>query len=251
MPKSLEWVYCMQTCKRKKIMPWSRTAAVLILALLTPLATAKETKPKTIQHETQAAYIQRMRQESPDLAPATPGSLWTDNGRFANLSADYKAMHVGDLITIVVAQGTTANNTASVSTARSLSASSGITALAGKLKTAGVENLFSPNSTATLSGKSQGTSTSALTDTMSGRVVAVLPSGVLVVEAERQLTMNNERQTILVRGLVRPGDITPGGTVLSNQVGNLELELKGKGVLSDGVRPPNALVRGLLWLVGF
>jgi flagellar L-ring protein precursor FlgH len=79
----------------------------------------------------------------------------------------------------------------------------------------------------------------------------MLPSGVLVVEAERQLTMNNERQTILVRGLVRPGDVAPNGSVQSNQVANLELELKGKGVLSDGVRPPNALVRGLLWLVGF
>jgi flagellar L-ring protein precursor FlgH len=228
-----------------------RTTAILITVLLAPLAGAKADKPKTIQRETQAAYIQRMQQQSPDLSHATAGSLWTDNGRFANLSADYKAMHVGDLITIVVAQGTTANNTAAVSTARTLSASSGITALPGLLKTAGVASLFSPNSSATLSGKSQGSTTSALTDTLAGRVVAVLPSGVMVVEAERQLTMNNERQTILVRGLVRPGDITPAGTVLSNQVGNLELELKGKGVLSDGVRPPNALIRGLLWLVGF
>jgi flagellar L-ring protein FlgH len=232
-------------------MLWARTTVVLLVTSLSAFAPAKETKPKTIQRETQAAYIQRMQQTSPDLSPATPGSLWTDNGRFANLSADYKAMHVGDLITIVVAQGTTSNNTAAVSTARTLSASSGITALAGKLKTTGVESLFSPNSTATLSGKSQGSSTSALTDTLAGRVVAVLPSGVMVIEAERQLTMNNERQTILVRGLVRPGDVTPTGTVLSNQVGNLELELKGKGVLSDGVRPPNALVRGILWLVGF
>jgi len=229
----------------------SRTTAILITVLLAQLAGAKADKPKTIQRETQAAYIERMRQQSPDLSHATAGSLWTDNGRFANLSADYKAMHVGDLITIVVAQGTTANNTAAVSTAPGLSASSGITALAGKLKTTGIESLFSPNSSATLSGKSQGTTTSALNDTLAGRVVAVLPSGVMVVEAERQLTMNNERQTILVRGLVRPGDITPAGTVLSNQVGNLELELKGKGVLSDGVRPPNALIRGLLWLVGF
>jgi flagellar L-ring protein precursor FlgH len=227
------------------------TSAILITILLAPPAGAKADKPKTIQRETQAAYIERMRQQSPDLSHATAGSLWTDNGRFANLSADYKAMHVGDLITIVVAQGTTANNTAAVSTARTLSASSGITALPGLLKTAGVASLFSPNSSATLSGKSQGSTTSALTDTLAGRVVAVLPSGVMVVEAERQLTMNNERQTILVRGLVRPGDITPAGTVLSNQVGNLELELKGKGVLSDGVRPPNALIRGLLWLVGF
>jgi flagellar L-ring protein precursor FlgH len=236
-------------------MLWHRTTAVLIIfvtaAWPAPLVMAKETKPKTIQRETQAAYIQRMQQQSPDLSHATAGSLWTDNGRFANLSADYKATHVGDLITIVVAQGTNANSTSSVATARTLSASSGITALAGHIKTSGVQSIFSPNSTATLSGKSQGSTTSVLTDTMSGRVVAVLPSGVLVVEAERQLTMNNERQTILVRGLVRPGDITPLGTVQSNQVGNLELELKGKGVLSDGVRPPNALVRGLLWLVGF
>ena len=232
-------------------MLWSRTIAGLMMALLAPLVVAKENKPKTIQRETQAAYIQRMQQESPDLSHATAGSLWTDNGRFANLSADYKAMHVGDLITIVVAQGTKATSTASVATARTLTASSGITSLPGQLKTTGVASLFSPNSNAALSGKSQGTTTSALTDTISGRVVAVLPSGVLVVEAERQLTMNNEKQTILVRGLVRPGDIAFNGTVQSNQVGNLELELKGKGVLSDGVRPPNALIRGLLWLVGF
>jgi flagellar L-ring protein precursor FlgH len=228
-----------------------RMAVILILNALLPLLAAKATKPKTIQRETQADYIQRMQQLSPDVSPTSVGSLWTDNGRLANIGADYKATHVGDLITIVVAQGTTANNTASVAAARTLSASSGITALAGHLKTSGVQSIFSPNSTSALNGKSQGTTTSSLIDTLAGRVVAVLPSGVLVVEAERQLTMNNERQTILVRGLVRPGDIAPNGTVQSNRVGNLELELKGKGVLSDGVRPPNALVRGLLWLVGF
>lgn len=191
-----------------------------------------------------------MQQITPTLG-ASIGSIWTNNGPFSNLSADYKAMHVGDLITIVVSQGTTASNAASVSTARSFSASSGISALAGRIKTGGVANIFSPNSTSTLSGKSQAASSSALTDTFAGRVVAVLPSGALVVEAERQLTMNNEKQTVLLRGMVRPGDIAPNGTIQSNLVANLELELKGKGVLSDGVRPPNALVRGLLWLVGF
>jgi flagellar L-ring protein FlgH len=227
-----------------------RSVCVMLAGLGIAL-TAQAKKQEMIQRETQAAYIQRMQQQAPDLAHATPGSLWTDNGRFAALSTDYKATHIGDLIIIVVNQGTTANNSAAVSTARTFNASSGITALAGRLKTTGVQNLFSPNSSATLSGKSQGSSTSALSDTLAGRVVAVLASGVLVVEAERQLTMNNEKQTILVRGLVRPADLAPDGTIASNRVGNLELELKGKGVLSDGVRPPNALVRGLLWLVGF
>jgi flagellar L-ring protein precursor FlgH len=73
----------------------------------------------------------------------------------------------------------------------------------------------------------------------------------MVVEAERQITMNNERQTILLRGLVRPGDIAPDGSISSNLVGNLELELKGKGVLSDGTRPPNPVTRFIMRLVGF
>jgi len=160
-------------------------------------------------------------------------------------------MHVGDLITIVVAQGTTANNTNTVSTARTFNASSGITALAGQLKTTGVQQIFSPQSSQTLSGKSQGATTTSLNDTLAGRVVAVLPSNAMVIEAERQPTMNNEKQTIILRGLVRPGDIAPNGSIASNLIANLELELKGKGVLSDGTRPPNLLVKYLWRLIGF
>jgi len=227
----------------------ARLAIVILVIVETGMA--KTANQKNIQQENLSHYIERMQLQSPDLTHATLGSLWTDNGRFANMNADYKAMRVGDLITIVVAQGTTANNANSVSTARTFSASSGISALAGHLKTSGVQQIFSPQSSQALSGKSQGSTTSTLNTVVAGRVVAVLPSGALVIEAERQLTMNNEKQTILVRGLVRQGDIAPDGSVPSNFVANLELELKGKGVLSDGTRPPNPLVRALLRIVGF
>jgi flagellar L-ring protein precursor FlgH len=192
-----------------------------------------------------------MQSQIPQAAPATPGSLWTDNGRLAYLTGDYKAARVGDLVTIVVVQDVNASNANTVATARTFSASSGINGLAGHLQTSGVQNIFSPTSSATLSGKSQASTTSSLQTTLAGHVVALLPSGLLVVEAEREITMNNERQSIRLRGLVRPGDIAPDNTVLSNSLGNLELELKGKGVLSDGTRPPNPLIRGLLWMIGF
>jgi flagellar L-ring protein FlgH len=230
----------------------ARTAkSAIAILLLISTAVAKTSDQQKIQQETLTQYVQRMQQQSPDLSHATVGSLWTDSGRFADMNSDYKAMHVGDLVTIVVAQGTTANNANTVSTARTFNASSGITALAGHLKTSGVQQIFSPQSSQTLSGKSQGSTTSSLNTTLAGRVVAVLPSRALVIEAERQLTMNNEKQTIMLRGLVRPGDIAPDGSVPSNYIANLELELKGKGVLSDGTRPPNALVRALLKIVGF
>ena len=226
-----------------------RRLSGLVIILLTPsFALAK---PKKIQREDLAAYIQRMQPQGAESPSGSPGSLWNDNGRLAFLTGDFKAGRVGDLITIVVVHDTTANNANTVSTARTLAASSGITALAGQLKTTGVQQLFSPTSSQALTGKSQASTTSSLQTTLSGRVMAVLSSGLLVVEAERQLTMNNENQTVLVRGLVRRGDIGPDNTVASNAIGNLELELKGKGVLSDGTRPPNVVVRTLLRILGF
>jgi flagellar L-ring protein precursor FlgH len=232
-----------------------RSLAVFCLAVifLSPLAAKNKDKKKSgvIQSESLDQYLQRMQQSALIAPPPSTGSLWVDGGRLADLGADYKARHVGDLITITVVQNITATNGGSVSSTRNLSASSGISSLPAQLKTANVASLFSPTSAYSLAGKGQAATTSSLTTSLAGRVVAVLPSGALVIEAERELTMNNERQTVLLRGLVRPGDVAPNGAVASNAIANLELALKGKGVISEGTRPPNIIVRAILRVVGF
>jgi flagellar basal body L-ring protein FlgH len=130
--------------------------AVLILLSLGLAAQAKEKVPKgIIQSETLAGYIARMQHAELALSARTQGSLWVDGGLLANTAADYKARNAGDLITILVVQDITANNSGSVASARNFSASSGISALPGKLKTSGVENLFSPTSTSSLTGKAR------------------------------------------------------------------------------------------------
>lgn len=229
----------------------SRRAFVyLVVLFVIPAAHAKD-KPAPAKRDSLADYVQRVSARALEAAPATPGSLWNDSGRLANMVADYKASRVGDLVTISVAQNLSASNTGNVSTNRSFSANSGITALPGQLKTTGVASLFSPNSTQTLAGKAQATSQTSLSTTLTGRVAAVLPSGTLVVEAERQITMNNEHETVILRGLVRPGDLDATNTVISNNVGDLEVEVKGKGVVSEGTRPPNPIVKWILRVVGF
>ncbi len=226
---------------------------LLPVFLLSPLfAKEKDNKHSgKIQRESLDEYLQRMQQTPLVLRLPSAGSLWTDGGRLTDLGSDYKARHVGDLITISVVQNITATNGGSVSSTRNLSANSGISAIPAQLKTTNVASLFSPTSAYSLAGKGQAATTSSLVTSLAGRVVAVLPSGALVIEAERELTMNNERQTVLLRGLVRPGDVAPNGAVASNAIGNLELELKGKGVISEGNRPPNPIVRMILRLVGF
>jgi flagellar L-ring protein precursor FlgH len=222
-----------------------------VTLVLSPAIVTAKTKDDAPKRNRLAEYVQRVSSKTPASAPTTPGSLWTDAGRLANMVADYKASRVGDLVTISVAQNLSASSTGNVATNRSLSASSGISALPGHLKTSGVANLFSPSSTQTLSGKAQASSQTSLSTTLTGRVAAVLANGTLVVEAERQITMNNQHETVILRGLVRPGDLDAANTVISNSVGDLEVEVKGKGIISEGTRPPNPIVKWILRVVGF
>jgi flagellar L-ring protein precursor FlgH len=86
---------------------------------------------------------------------------------------------------------------------------------------------------------------------MTAQVIAVLPSGNLVIEAQRKIFMNNQHEDIIIRGVVRPNDIGSNNTVPSTALSNLEIEMKGKGIIADSTRRPNRITRALLWLVGF
>ncbi len=197
-----------------------------------------------------AKYIDRVQASAPP-AVYGPGSCWVDAGRMASLATDYKAALVGDVITIVVAHSLTSSNARDVSTARTYSASSGVTALPGGISVSKLANLLGLQSAETLAGQGKGDTSSSLTTTLAGRVVAVLGSGNLVIEAERVIDMNNEKQTIRLRGVVRRGDIGPNNSVADAAIGDLELEVKGKGVISNGVRPPHPVLRAIMRILNF
>jgi flagellar L-ring protein precursor FlgH len=201
---------------------------------------------------TRAAYIARVQQQDAQAPVATTlGSLWVPGGAYNELSADYKARNVGDTLTLVVLEQTSAQSTGDVNTSRAFQTSSAITALPGKLSTNGVNPLFGATSATQLQGKGETSAGSNLTTTVTGHVVAVLPNNNLVVEAERHVLINSQHETMLVRGVLRPGDIGPNNTVASTSLSNLEIELKGKGVITDSIARPNPIMRALLWLIGW
>jgi len=109
----------------------------LVLGLLLVTAAATITLGRDSQDNNLAKYLARVQMAGPPAAERTLGSCWVDSGRMASLSADYKAMAVGDLITITVVQDVTSSNAGSVGTARTFNASSGVTSLPGKLKVGG------------------------------------------------------------------------------------------------------------------
>lgn len=169
----------------------------------------------------------------------------------SDLSSDYKARKLNDSVVILVSVQTTAAQTGNVNSSRAFQTASGITGLPGRINTAGVNPLFDANSTTTLKGAGATDSSTTFQTSMTAQVVALLPSGNLVIEAQRKIFMNNQHEDVTIRGIVRPKDIGPNNTVPSAALSNLEIDVKGKGIIADSTRPPNRITRALLWLLGF
>jgi len=196
-------------------------------------------------------YIARLQQQFvPATEDHTMGSLWSPSSALGDFSSDYKAHHLNDTITIQVAVQTTAAQSGTVDSERSFTTNSAITGIMGKTPKA-TNPLLAGNSASTLKGQGSTASNTTFQTNLTGQVIAVLPNGNLVVEAQRQIFMNNQHENIVVRGMIRPGDIGPGNTVPSTALSNLEIEMKGKGIISDGVRPPHFITRILTWLLNF
>ena len=87
---------------------------------------------------------------------------------------------------------------------RAFQTSSAITGLAGDVNTKGVNPLFNANSNTSLKGSGATDSSTTFQTSMTAQVIAVLPSGNLVIEAQRKIFMNNQHEDVTVRGVVRP-----------------------------------------------
>ncbi len=213
----------------------------------TPGISGKATPPE----EALKAYIERVRaQQAAEVL--TPGSIWSAEGRLVRLGTDAKAVRLHDVVSIVVTESLAASTDGAVKNSRASSASSGLTALFGLLKTHNsMQNLVNANAASALAAQGQSTTNSSLTTTFGAEVVDVLPNGMLVVQATRQLTFSQQTQLIKLRGLVRPEDVSAQNQVQSTAMTDLELEVTGKGIVNDSTYRQNPLVRFLQKLVVF
>jgi flagellar L-ring protein precursor FlgH len=168
------------------------------------------------------------------------------------LGTDVKAFRIHDVVMIVVSESLTASTDGGVKNSRASNANSGITSLFGALKASNaMQNLVGASASSGLSAQGQSTTDSSLTTTFGAEVVDVLPNGMLVVQATRQLTFSQQTQLIKLRGLVRPEDVSNQNQVQSTAMTDLELEVTGKGIVNDSTYRQNPLVRLLEKLVVF
>ena len=236
---------------------WVMLAFMLLLAVASLRAQAFAKRRKNVDvksnvaSESLAEYVARVRAENSNVQP-TAGSIWTDNGRLTRMSTDVRAMRPHDLISVIVTENLAASRDGTVKNSRSSNANSQVTSLFGNLHAGNaLQNLVNQSSSAGLNAQGATQTNSSLSTVFGGQVVDVLPNGTLVIEAARQVTFSQQTETIVLRGLVRPEDISQQNQILSTAISSLELEVRGKGIISDYTHRPNVLVRLLQQLLIF
>ena len=226
----------------------------IMLAILLPAAAGAAKKAKAAGEAPSPLdrYVAEAKARSAEASATTPGSIWVAGSRLADAARDARASQVDDLLTIVVAEQASAVTTGTTKTQRTSSTKNSVTALAGIPKaTAALPNLLTLSGDQQLNGQGTTSRSTTLSTTLTARVTNVLPGGALVVEATKDVQINSERQTITVRGVVRPADIDATNSVQSSRLGQLELHVNGKGVVGDAIRRPFILYRLLMGLLPF
>ncbi len=168
------------------------------------------------------------------------GSLWPGAGKNNLLFSDNKASEVGDIVTVHIIEKTTAVNKANTSDEHN-------TGVAMKIDTAASDPASTPTNMELGGGikfKGQGVTgrSDQFSATVSCIVMEVQANGNMVIEGQRRMQINEEEQYILIRGIVRPDDITYNNTILSSQIAAADIQYTGGGAM-DGARKPGWLGR--------
>lgn len=160
------------------------------------------------------------------------------------LFEDRRAKRVGDLLTIMLVEETSAEKSAetditksnanSISNPTLLGRSVQINPLNGLPLEQGDWNLgFGLESDHEFAGSGESTQSNKLEGEITVTVAEVMSNGNLVVRGEKILSLNQGDEFIRISGIVRPDDITSDNTVLSTKVANPRIAYGGTGAVND------------------
>jgi flagellar L-ring protein FlgH len=160
--------------------------------------TARQTKP-----DEGLAWAQ----EQPP--PPTNGAIY-QAGREVVLAENPIAHHVGDIVTIVLNEATTAQKNATTTTQK-----------------------YNVNNSSKFDGEGASAQSDSLTGYLTATVLKVLPNGNLFIAGEKQIGLNQGKEYIRVTGVIRPIDLASDDSIPSYRVASAKITYNGKGAIAD------------------
>jgi flagellar L-ring protein precursor FlgH len=171
-------------------------------------------------------------------AKPLPGAIYAQ-GTEVSLWNNVTARNVGDTLTVVLAESTEAEKSATTTTSKATSAELTGPTIAGRPITRngtplleasmGNESQFAGNGAATQSNKLDG----YITVTVAKR----FSNGNLLVRGQKWVAINSGREYVRLQGVVRPSDIAPDNSVVSWKVADAYIAYGGQGTVANASKP--------------
>ena len=168
-----------------------------------------------------------------------------------SLYTDKKAKRTEDVITVLIVETAKATNDTKTNTDKAQDASVNVNPFT--LAWAGVPAEYTPKVGVGMGVKQsydgQGKTSRAgeVRATLSARIVAVYDNGNLLIEGNKEVEINSEKEILRVSGIVRPEDIAFDNTVLSSKIADARIQYTGQGDNHQAARP-GLLARLFNWI---
>ncbi|MCW4456290.1 flagellar basal body L-ring protein FlgH [Flavobacterium sp. MXW15] len=170
---------------------------------------------------------------APSAAPSA-GAIYAA-GPGLNLYGDRRARDVGDLLTIVLVESTTASTTASTAISKESEVGIGTPTLFGAPVTLGGKDILSASASGErdFNGRGNSAQSNRLQGSVTVTVVQRLANGNLVVQGQKNLRLNQGDELVQIQGIVRSADIAADNTIASSKVADARIAYGGRGPVAQ------------------
>jgi len=197
-------------------------AAVLVLAGCDTI-----TPPATVHQPMTARPVPHQD------AVVNQGSIYQPEQARLSLYDDRRAYFVGDTITVVIEEKTSASKKSSGNASRTGSTDITVPTVSGvPFKTFQGANIEA-TSAQKFSGSGDASSNNLFSGNLAVTVIEVYPNGNLLVSGEKQVTINQGTEFIRFSGVVNPVSVTSTNTVSSTRVADARIEYRGNGYINE------------------
>jgi flagellar L-ring protein precursor FlgH len=161
-----------------------------------------------------------------------------------SLYSDVKAYRVGDAVTIMIVEETTADNSATTTQSTKTDLTGGLGASSGS---AGIDGKVSLGTGNTFNGRGQTSRNEKFRAHLSAKVTSVEANGNMKIEGKRTFQLNGENQSITLSGYIRPSDIQGDNSIFSYSIMDLTVIYEGDGTITKA-QEPGLITKFLRWL---
>ncbi|MGH8319873.1 MAG: flagellar basal body L-ring protein FlgH [Steroidobacteraceae bacterium] len=171
-------------------------------------------------------------------APPADGAIF-HTGYSGGLFENPTARNVGDVVTVVLEETTTAAKSSQTDTSKTTKDSLAAPTILGLPVTIHGTPVLSGNlnNANSFSGAGDSKQSDSLVGDISVTVIKRLSNGNLVIQGTKEIDLNQGSEYIKLEGVIRPVDVAPDNTIPSTEVADARIAYGQHGALNDANAP--------------